>query len=355
MGGVLLAWLGLAGPTRAADGAVAPRSVLARRAVLLVPQNIETVAPELIVAIQAHAGSLAIELIVEEVSGVGADGLGGALARHRTLAARHGAVALIALELEPASMITIAITDARSARTIVRQVPFAPASRAMAAEASALIVRSTLLGLIEGGELGVVPIAPAQHDGAPEQKTSPRGQALAPHTRVGLVLGYIGGSFSEDVAWQSGLRGALTVAVDSRWSVAVGSALYGSVDLRSTTANLELRRHPFEAYVTYQREASDLRWTAEAGLLAEMLVLQRVEAAPGLEPSSEQTTWTVGVSARAGARWSVLRSATLGLLAGVDVMPWRVEYVARAPERASLQVTHLWRPRLELVASVPLW
>lgn len=354
IGGLFWAWLGVVSPAWSAEGAESSPSVAARRAVLLVPEDIEAAAPELIVAIEAHTGSLNVDLLVQTVSNPAAGGLGMTWADQRALAAHHGAIASIAIAIEPTRAVTIAITDAREGGTILREVPMAPGSRAVAAEAAALIVRSTLAGLLEGGRLGVIPVgAPSR---GPEPPPAHRAGAL--ETGAGplaLFFGYTGSSFSEDALWLSGGRAGLALRWTEAWSVGVSTALYTGVTLRAAEARLELRRHPLEAHVMYETASSGLRWTAEAGLLAEALVMQRIEAAPRLTASSERTAWTLGVSARTGARWSVFRSTTLALLAGVDVMPWRVEYVARAPEPRRLQLTALWRPRIELLATVPLW
>ncbi len=224
------------------------------RAVLIAEPSVGDLAPALISAIGDYVAPLGIELVAlpsaldagalpnapgggalpsAPDAGAGAlpnapdarkealpaPGLTGSLERYLRAAQGRSAFATVVLDRD-ADVLTLLVIDARSGRALVRRVRAPVGNEATAVEEASVIVRSTLGGLIEGGEIDV------QGEPAPLPSPSPSTQVRpvsAPRFRV--RAGYSGLSFSEDVPWSSGARLAGALSFGERYYVAAGAAL----------------------------------------------------------------------------------------------------------------------------------
>jgi hypothetical protein len=368
-----------------------------------------------VAAVRAHLRGLPIEIVTETVEQK--HELADRLAASGTLASSHAALGTFSIEKGADRSILVFLTEPGGSATLVRHLPASRLSARVAIEQAAIVIRSLVAALLEGGRLGVAaakaepraalgstveearsqataettraePKAPGpansstpivdteteeadvdeteeadvdeteeagvdETEEAEIDETEVGGSPAGPPPRFFLTLGYAGVHPGGGLAWQSG------VAVGARWLVAAPLAYIG---IRYT-----LLLPPSELEVGSSR-VSIVRRPAELvlGVAAGSWVLANAELGAIVEQVVRKTvaTNTAFEPTRASTRWGF----GFGPRVGAMLTPWPVVRLAMragadfmltqtayATDEESVRAPGRVRPRLEFELAVGVW
>jgi hypothetical protein len=328
-------------------------------------------------AVRVYLRDLPVELVVE--TSERKRDLADRLAESGELATSHQAVGTFAIEPSRDGSTLVFFTEAGGEATLVRRFPPSRQSTSVAAEQAAIVVRSLVTALVEGGRLGVVPDTAREEPGKPERQAphtapeaplpleparvtsrevgSTKSEALpstvAPATHgsffvaVGLVVTVPGGGLPLQPGASVGLRwfAASTLYAGARYT------FNPTAELDAGSARISVARRPAELLLGYERRASP-GLNGELSLLLEQVQRRTLESDEGFEPTPATTHWNLAVGPRIGVTLAPSPVLRLTLRAGADFLLKRAEY---STDEAVLLDPSAVRPRLELEAGFGLW
>jgi hypothetical protein len=341
----------------------------------------------ILAAIEAEVGDLKVHLQVASVRGAGdiRSRLDQALAARTAEGRRLGALWFDTSQLGD---FLLFLANADGTRVLVRRIHVGTREEGAAVEEIAVVVRSTVSALLEGGTLGTASIAPApppavgssglaRGDGpAAAASTAPPDQlpgssvALVPPSlprasirtpvadrpRIPLAelgVSYVGTVFSSPGSWQSGL------SLSARYVAAFHGYLGASYDFISpenVVADgfaLELSRHPLGVAAGYQRVVrSRFRLEGELAFVIDPVSRTTSTTTAGYQPTSSDTRALLALAPRARAAWNPLWQTWLTVGGGVDVVVNHFTY--QAPPSTPLVDPLVVRPRVELGLALDL-
>lgn len=331
-----------------------------------------------IAAIRAHVSGLPAEVVIVPVEHQRT--LDSRLAAAGSLAASRQALGTFHIEIEPDGTLLIFFTEAGAEATLIRRLPPNRQGVRVALEQAAIVVRSLVEALLEGGSVGIAPEAgragsaenaeaSAELHSSPERSSaasalsnhknppSQSGSQAAPEAasvrpRVAITAGYTATDFASVMPWQSGFSAGL------QWlatPVAYAGARYTFFPTYTATtedAVVAVARRPIEALVGY-RAASPLALNGEVGLLVDAARRTTVSTAESLRPTSPSSRWMVSLAARAGFSWSPWSRLRASLRAGADFV--LTPYAYKIDSAVAAPSPHWIRPRMELELAADLW
>lgn len=328
-----------------------------------------------VAAIRAHMQGLPLEVVAAPVERQRSLQL--RLAESGALAALHRAFGTFYIDVADDRSLLIFFTEAEGEATLIRRLPPSQQGLRVALEQAAIVVRSLVEALLEGGGVGIAPPAdrPPVAEGASEatregieprdtpdaegatsddtvSTTKPPDETGPGMARIGLGAGVAVTSFASDVPWQTGL------SVGAQWLVAptfyfgARYTLLPALTLESDAAAVSVRRHPLELFLGY-RESGRVALNGELGALVDRATRTTVRTAAPLGATAPQGRWMVALGARGGFSWSPWQPLWVSLRVGVDVVLTPYSY---AIDSSPALVSPRWvRPRTELEVTVWPW
>ena len=351
-------------------------------------------------AVRAHLRGLPVEIVTETVEQK--RDLTERLAASGALAISHTALGTFSIEKGTDRSILVFLTEPGGSATLVRRLPASELSARVAIEQAAIVVRSLVEALLEGGRLGVAaekarsseatdsttedvrpqatPETTPTDRSAPEQAstsdldtetpdldtetpdldtetpdldTEPAAfVTYGPPPRFFLALGYAGARPGGGLGWQSG------VAVGAHWFLPVHAAYLGvrytllpEFELDAGSARVSIVRRPAELMLGVA-VGSWVLANAELSVIAERSVRKTVSTTAAFQPTRSSTHWDLGLGPRVGAilaPWPVLHLAVRG---GADFLLTQTNY---ATDEETVLVPTRVRPRLEFELGVGVW
>jgi hypothetical protein len=329
-------------------------------------------------AVRAHLRGLSVELLTESVAQD--RDLAERLAASGALATSHSALGTFSIEQGADRSILVFFTEPGGSATLVRRLPTSELDDRVAIEQAAIVVRSLVEALLEGGRLGVVakgaessapprgkaPASPestrqprksdATASTPPESSpspftTEPPAPGEAASHRFFVFLGYAGAYAGSELSWQQG------ASASARWLFAP-TAYFGarytlipSSEVDTPAARISVTRRPAELLFGYAAGTRVLA-NLELSALFEQSSRETLATDAAFEPTRASSHWSFGMGPRAGAMlapWAALRVA---VRAGVDFMVAQPTYTtAEQTVAAPARV----RPRLEFEVGVGVW
>jgi hypothetical protein len=289
-------------------------------------------------AVRAHLTGLPVRLVIQPEGEAAA----GATAAD---AGNGGSRILGTLMIDPGSPgeWVVSFTEPAIDTTLVRRIRFKPQAKGVALEEAAIVVRSMVEAMLDGGHVGIARPAPAGEEAS--RTPGPRG----PRRGIAVTGGYLGTTFAEGLGWQSGAQFGV------RWQSSVlyaglTYAIFGPMEASAYGITLDLRRHPGSVVLGYEG-ATRLAPIVEVGLMVDY-VTRRTTDAEGFDPRPDDRRWSFGVGVAAGVSWSVLPRFRLMAQAGADWMANSYDYVA--PPNTILRASQV-RPKAMVGLGVDLW
>jgi len=333
-----------------------------------------------VAAIQAHMQGLPLEVVAAPVEPQRSLQL--RLAESGALAVSREAFGTFYVDVAEDRSLLIFFTEAKGEATLIRRLPPNRQGLRVALEQAAIVVRSLVEALLEGGGVGIappagqppVPARPASpssggpSDGADIPLEPPEAETLAPAdeaasrakspdgiglgtARVGFGAGLAVTSFASEAPWQAGFTAGAHCLVVPTLYVGGRYTLLPALTIQRADAAFSVRRHPLELLVGY-RESGRVALNAELGAVVDRATRTTVRAASPLGATSSEGRWMLAVGARGGFSWSPWAPVWASLRAGADFVLTPYSYATDSSQLAS---PRLVRPRMELEVSVWLW
>lgn len=332
-----------------------------------------------ITAIRAHVSGLPAEVVVVPVEHQRT--LDSRLSAAGALAASRHALGTFYVEIEPDGTLLIFFTEAAAEATLIRRLPPNQQGLRVALEQAAIVVRSLVEALLDGGHVGIAPearragaagdtAAPAGPDSLPERTSAaaalasaekPRPaqsrseaspEAASPRRRIAITAGYTGTDFASGMPWQSGFSAGFEWLATPVIYAGARYTLFPTYTVATEEAVVAVGRRPIEALVGFHA-ARPLSLNGEIGLLVDAARRTTVSTAESLSPTSPSTRWMLSVTARAGFSWSPWPRIRASLRGGADFVltpyAYTIDSAVAAPSPRTV------RPRTELELAADLW
>jgi hypothetical protein len=329
-----------------------------------------------ITAIRAHVSGLPAEVVIVPVEHQRS--LDSRLAAAGALAASRRALGTFYIEIEPDGTLLIFFTEAEAEATLIRRLPPNQQGVRVALEQAAIVVRSLVEALLDGGSVGIAPKAdragsaeaPAEPDLLPERtsaasalpspekpgpsrsrsEASPK--AASARRRMAITAGYTGTDFASAMPWQSGFSAGFAWLATPVVYAGARYTLFPTYPVATEDAVVAVARRPIEALVGYHA-ASPLALNGEIGLLVDAARRTTVSTAESLRPTSPSTRWMLSFAARAGFSWSPWTRIRASLRGGADFVLTPYAYTI---DSAVAAPSPRWmRPRMELELAADIW
>jgi hypothetical protein len=316
-------------------------------------------------AIRAHMSGLPVNIVT--VPAERDQALNRRLAASGALAASRGALGTFDIEVASDDSLLIFFTEADGEATLIRRLPPNHQGSRVAFEQVAIVVRSLVEALLDGGNVGIAPSAGRSLEPAPvarETTPTPRSarDASNPPTAPGAVapsdqiLAITAGStttqFVTGVAWQSGFSAGVQWLAAPTLYAGARYTFFPTLTLAHADAVVSLRRYPLEALVGY-RETGRIALNAELGVVMDRVTRRTVSTAATLRATAPDARWLLAVAARGGFSWSPWKPLRASMRLGADFALMRYGYAVESGESA---LSLSWvRPRVELELAACLW
>jgi hypothetical protein len=243
-----------------------------------------------VAAIQAHVQGLPLELVVESVERQHSLEL--RLAASGALAASRHALGTFYIDVADDRSLLIFFTEAEGEATLIRRLPPNPQGQRVALEQAAIVVRSLVEALLDGGGVGIGPPTGRPQASERDQVRSGQGDQPLPITpeganpsslnrptevpdhppaevgganrRLAIAAGSAVAPFASDVPWQTGFSAAAQWLAIPVIYVGARYTRFPALTLRSADVVFSVQRRPLELIAGY-RERGRLALNAEAG------------------------------------------------------------------------------------------
>jgi len=256
-----------------------------------------------------------------------------------------GAYRIGTLTIDPATPgeWVVSFTEPAIDTTLVRRIRVKPQGKRVALEEAAIVVRSMVEAILDGGHVG---IARARADEA--AAASPT--SWKPRQGITATAAYLGTTFGEGLGWQSG------GAIGLRWHsggfyAGISSQLFAPINTSTPPVSLILVRHPGAIVVGYEG-GSRLAPTVEMEMMVDYVTRPVAKTDEGFEARPAESRWFFGIGAMAGISWSILPRIRLLAQGGVDGIINPYSYIA-SPNIVILR-SHAIRPKLGFGLAVDL-
>jgi hypothetical protein len=326
-----------------------------------------------IAAIRAHMSDLAVAVVTVSVERDRA--LDRRLAAAGAVAASRHALGTFDIEVAEDDSLLIFLTEAGGETTLIRRLRPDRQGSQVTLEHAAIVVRSLVEALLDGGNLGIAPgsgdsfgrtsnelspretrstptTAPATSDVSISARPEDPTEASAVRRRLTVTAGYTTTEFAAGLGWQSGFSaGAQWLATPVIYAGA-RYTFFPALTLANTDAVVSIGRHPLEALVGY-RETGRVALNAELGVVGDRVTRTTVRTAGTLRATDPDSRWLLAVTARGGFSWSPWAPLRASLRFGADLALMRYAYAVDSGDRL---VFPGWiRPRVELELAARLW
>jgi hypothetical protein len=329
-----------------------------------------------IAAIRAHVSGLPAEVVIVPVEHQRT--LDSRLAAAGSLAASRQALGTFYIEIEPDGTLLIFFTEPGAEATLIRRLPPNDQGVRVALEQAAIVVRSLVEALLEGGSVGIAreaertgaaeaEKAPAETDSSPERSPAapaspdepppPSDSEASPGAGsvrrwIAITAGYTATDFASLMPWQSGFSLGLQWLAAPVIYAGARYTLFPTYTVATDDAVVAVSRRPIEALVGY-RGPSFLALNGEIGLLVDAARRTTVSTAESLRPTAPSTRWMVSLAARAGFSWSPWSRFRASLRGGADFV--LTPYAYKIDSAVAAPSPHRVRPRLELELAADIW
>jgi hypothetical protein len=328
---------------------------------------------QVVTAIRAHMSGLPVEVVTVSVEPGHA--LNDRLATSGALAASRHALGTFDIEVGEGDSLLIFFTEADGETTLIRRLPPSKQGARVAFEQAAIVVRSLVEALLDGGSVGIAPGAehsfepeserPAPREASPPPTSAPAAsdqpasepterppEERSTNEQLAITAGYSATQFAVGVPWQSGFSvGAQWLATPVLYA-GVRYTFFPALTLASADAAFSIERHPLEVLMGY-REKGRLALNAELGIITDRVTRTTDRTAATLRATSPDARWVFAFAPRGGFSWSPWKPVRASMRVGADFVLTRYSYNVESGE--SLLSPAWVRPRVELELAAGLW
>jgi hypothetical protein len=292
-------------------------------------------------AVRAHLTGLPVRLVIDVAKG-GAPANGADVGQ-------DGSRRIGTLTIDPATPgeWVVSFTEPAIDTTLVRRIRVKPQAKRVALEEAAIVVRSMVEAILDGGHVGIV--RPGSEE--PANPSPPSNVVWRPRQGITATAGYLGTTFASGLGWQSG------GSIGLRWHsgefyAGIGTQLFAPITTDTPPVSIILIRHPGTIVLGYEG-ASRLAPTIEMEMMVDYVTRSNAETGGGYEATPAASRWFFGVGAMAGVTWFILPRIRILAQAGVDGIINPYSYVA-SPNQFIVRSASI-RPKAGIGLAVDLW
>ncbi|MCP4600978.1 MAG: hypothetical protein GY847_10715 [Proteobacteria bacterium] len=282
--------------------------------ILIAPRNDIEASKRIWDAVHGQLSDLPVSLVIEWVEMLEPD-LRSQVNQARKAAERRRAVTVFWADLTIPDQVFLYISQSTGERILVRNIQEGGSDEGRL-ETLAVIVRSSVKAVLEGGEIGIQkPVS--------EQEPS----HVEPPAHLELSISYGLAPYSEGNQWLHGPRIGLSATLQDFVRFFIAYRILLPVSLDREHVKLTLNSHLFElGFVFRLREQN---WTLEGGVafFADLVIAQVEANSEELEKKDPSDLWLTGVSPMLRIGWSPSRFATIFLSVLLDIVFNQSEYV----------------------------
>ncbi len=295
-------------------------------------------AQAMIDAVRAHLTGLPIRLVI--------DPRGGAASGSGSEPASDGSHRIGTLTIDPATPgeWVVSFTEPAIDTTLVRRIRLKPQGKRVALEEAAIVVRSMVEAILDGGHVGIARPGLRSDEGSAVSSAPWRSRR-----GITATAGYLGTTFGSDVGWQSGGM------IGLRWHsgafyAGIATQIFAPIATDTTPVSLLLVRHPGAIVVGYEG-VSRLAPTIEVEIMADYVTRSNRKTEGGYAETAPESRWFFGIGAMAGVSWYFLPRIRLLGQGGID---WILNpYSYLAPPYVIVQSAAV-RPKIGIGVAVDL-
>jgi hypothetical protein len=289
-------------------------------------------AQAMIDAVRAHLTGLPVRLVIDP---------SGSEAGHDDA----NRIGTLTIEPTPPNEWVVSFTEPAIETTLVRRIRLKPQGKRVALEEAAIVVRSMVEAILDGGHVGIAKRSSEENNAAPSSNVVWR-----PRQGITATAGYLGTTFGSGLGWQSG------GTIGLRWHsggiyAGIASQLFAPITTNTAPVSIILIRHPGAVVFGYEG-ASRLAPTIEMELLVDYVTRSTPQANADYQATPPSGRWMFGVGAMAGLTWSIVPRIRLLAQVGVDGIFNPYSYVA-SPDFI-VQASAI-RAKLGIGLGVDLW
>jgi hypothetical protein len=263
-------------------------------------------APAMIEAVRAHLTGLPVRLVVEHPAR-GASGASGS-PEPSTVSPKR-VIGTVTIDPAAEGEWVVSFTEPAFDATLVRRIKVRPQGTLVALEEAAIVIRSMVEALLDGGHVGIAKPAPARSDETPARPIQ---------NGIAVSGGYVGTTFAPGAGWQSGALLGLRL-FSKEFYVGGTYTMLPWIETESRLATLVLVRRPGAIVFGYQGSGR-IAPTAELAFLADYVWRYTDTIEGGLMKTPAQERWSVGLGLEAGVCWSPLPRMHAVARAGAEVL-----------------------------------
>ena len=312
---------------------------------------------ELWLATRAQLAEVGVEIVfVRGTSG----SLSNRVQRAREVASSATTLAVVWLERRTDSVIVFFYTP-RGPHLYSRRLA-ASGAPAAAEEEIAIVLRSAVSAVLEGGDVDMAEVALPEPAPSPKAAAPPRPAPVVETRReTGLLrvgLGYVGTLYALDTDWQNGATLSLSIQPRGvRWFAGAAYTYFPPLTVAELGTETEIRRHPGELFGGFELELEPLWFIAEGAFIGDSVERSTPNVSDMLLANPDSQRWLWAVSTRLGCAVPVGARARLFFTVGAEFLLNRFDHVVSSGAAGSEPVVSpmLARPRVELGALIGLW
>jgi hypothetical protein len=289
-------------------------------------------AEAMIEAVRAHLTGLPVRLVIDP-TGVGAQGSDSG----------QGSWRIGTLTIDPGTPgeWVVSFTEPAIDTTLVRRIRVKPQAKRVALEEAAIVVRSMVEAILDGGHVGIARPRVEEPPGAAPGSNAP----WRSRRGIAATAAYLGTTFASELGWQSG--GLLGLRWQSSGLYAgLGIEIFATLTTNRPGTSILLVRHPGVVFVGYEG-ASRVAPTIELELMADYVTRSNAATAEGYEATPPSSRWFFGVGAMAGLSWSFLPRFRLLAQGGADWVINPYSYVIEPDGGVVVRPTSI-RPKIAI-------
>jgi hypothetical protein len=353
-------------------------------------------------AIESHLSGTGVVVVEERVAQTGdlLVWLDAAQERARS----RNALGVFAIDSQAGAEVRVFFSEPDGEATLIRRIRRKPTSARVGLEEAAIVVRSIVEALRDGGHVGMVeprrdedaepteptePIAPARarepstrpnpklprdpamkislkkvevdddlaDEGVTDEVDAPPapGPRRRGSSRLSVGISAVGTSWAVGEGWQFGPALGLQLRVTSALRAELEYSWFSDLRVERENATFALTRHPLAASLTYA-PFRGLSPIFQTGAFVDV-VSRRTESAAGtLRGTGDDDRWTWGFGGRVGVTATPVHFLHARLLGGLELPTSKLDYVVDGDEsRTTLLSMRSVRPHLQASIQAEVW
>ena len=272
---------------------------------------------KLLETVQAHLIDLPVVLKIEWVDTLGKS-FHSAVRLAREAAYKSDAVTVFWVDLSSPLQMFLFLSHPRGERILVRDVGAGDKNDESRLETIAIIVRTSVEAILEGGTIGVEPPRAQKEEDARE----PRGR-LSLHVAYGL------GPFA-DSALTHGPKFGLSTCILERWCLFGEYRLIIPQYYAREGVRLELRSHTIEVGVGAKWVWGEFQLMTDLAFLANYVSINATATDINLSAQKPSPDWQFGIGPSISLGWAIKEYATIFFAITLDIYVNQPEYVVES-------------------------